>query len=215
MVVPEHESIDMQKMKIAGSLLKINLVTIHLFLLFFIADTLYMIKIEQENISVTTPYPAVTPQVLGVVEDESFPIRLKIPVINVDATIEYVGVTSDGEMAIPSNTINVGLFKLGPLPGKQGSAVISGHVNGTDGKDGVFFELKLLKQGDTLYVEELDGTITAFIVRETQVFDPGYAEDVFAMNVGAHLNLITCDGEWDETTQSYDKRLVVFTDRMN
>jgi len=38
---------------------------------------------------------------------------------------------------------------------------------------------------------------------------PGSA--LFANNDGAHLNLITCDGQWVANEKSYDHRLVVFS----
>lgn len=56
------------------------------------------------------------------------------------------------------------------------------------------------------------GTSTAFVVRESRLFDPGYADEVFSRNDGVYLNLITCDGVWDEAKNSYSKRLVVFAD---
>ena len=31
-------------------------------------------------------------------------------------------------------------------------------------------------------------------------------------NDGNHLNLITCDGEWNEDQKTFSKRLVVFSD---
>jgi len=69
-----------------------------------------------------------------------------------------------------------------------------------------------LKKGDRLYIEDGKGKSLAFVVQESRTYDPGYADDVFSRNDGAHLNLITCDGVWDGTKKSYSKRLVVFAD---
>jgi hypothetical protein len=52
----------------------------------------------------------------------------------------------------------------------------------------------------------------AFVVRESRTYNPGYAEEVFSANDGAHLNLVTCDGVWDGAKKSYSKRLVIFAD---
>jgi len=38
------------------------------------------------------------------------------------------------------------------------------------------------------------------------------AEKAFSPPAGSHLNLITCSGVWDAKTNSYTKRLVIFTD---
>lgn len=140
------------------------------------------------------------------------PIRLKIPVIDVNAEIQNVGVTQAGEMAVPSNAFDVGWFELGPRPGEKGSAVISGHVDGKKGEAGVFKNLYKLKKGDKLHIKDDKGTSTVFVVQEKRIYDPGYAEEVFSLNGKAHLNLITCDGVWDGAKKSYSKRLVVFAD---
>ena len=145
-------------------------------------------------------------------ESQKLPVRLKIPSINVDAAIEYVGVTPKGAMATPSNITSVGWFDLGPRPGENGNAVIAGHFDGENGEAGVFANLDKLKTGDKLYVEDSKGTSTTFIVRGSRAYNPGYANDVFSGTSSAHLNLITCNGVWDETKKSFSKRLVVFTD---
>lgn len=140
------------------------------------------------------------------------PVRLTIPAINVNAEIEHVGVNTRGEMEVPSNTVDVGWFKIGPRPGEKGSAVISGHFDGKDGKAGVFNNLHKLKKGDKIFMKDDKGKTTAFIVRESRIYNSGYAEEVFSLNDSAHLNLVTCDGVWDKNKKSYTKRLVVFTD---
>ena len=56
-----------------------------------------------------------------------FPVRLRIPSINVDAPVEYVGLTPDGAMDVPKERANVAWFNLGPRPGENGSAVVAGH----------------------------------------------------------------------------------------
>jgi LPXTG-site transpeptidase (sortase) family protein len=141
------------------------------------------------------------------------PVRLKIPKINIDVSIKYVGFTSKREMDVPKNAADAGWFKLGPRPGEKGSAVIDGHFNKKNGEAGVFFNLYKLNKGDKLYVTDNNGRSITFVVREGRFYDPGLAGDVFSLNDGiAHLNLITCDGVWDGAKKSYSKRLVVFSD---
>jgi LPXTG-site transpeptidase (sortase) family protein len=140
------------------------------------------------------------------------PVHLIIPVINVDANVQPLGITASGEMDMVGNTVDVGWFELGSKPGEKGSAVMAGHLDGINSETGVFNNLSKLKQGDKLYVEDNKGLLRAFVVRESRVYDPGYAEEVFSLNDKAHLNLITCDGSWDSSKKSYTKRLVVFTD---
>lgn len=143
------------------------------------------------------------------------PVRLLIPVINVNADIQYLGINSNGEMAVPNNIIDVGWLKSGSRPGEKGSAVIAGHFNGQNNQIGVFANLDKLKVGDTLYVEEDIGTSIAFIVKEKHLYDSGYADEVFNRNDNSYLNLITCDGVWNKSKKSYSQRLVIFTDITN
>jgi len=145
-------------------------------------------------------------------DSQGLPVRLKIPSISVDTEIEYTSINSKGEMDVPSNSANVGLFKLGPRPGDMGSAVIAGHLNDVNGAPGVFADLNKVNVGDKLYVEDNKGTSIVFIVREIRNYDSKYADEVFTRNDNAYLNLITCDGVWDEVKKSYSERLVVFTD---
>jgi len=142
----------------------------------------------------------------------NLPSRLLIPTIGVNAEIQYVGVNDKGEMEVPSNITDVGLFKFGVIPGQTGSAVIAGHFNGENNQEGVFANLNKLKAGDKLSIEDKTGKSITFIVQKKELYDSGYADDVFNQSGDAHLNLVTCDGLWDEAKKSYTKRLVIFSD---
>lgn len=143
------------------------------------------------------------------------PLRLKIPGINVDTSFEYVALTPDGAMDVPKERANVAWFELGQRPGENGSAVIAGHYGRENGKGSVFDNLYKLHKGDKLYIEDDGGAIITFVVRESRRYNPkADASGVFSSSdEKSHLNLVTCEGSWDETTQQYSKRLVVFTDR--
>lgn len=145
----------------------------------------------------------------------SRPVRIKIPSINVDSVVEYVGLTSDGTMDVPKERANVAWFNLGASPGENGNAVIAGHYGWENKKGSAFDNLYKLREGDKLYIENDKGETISFVVRESRRYEPkGDASDVFNSTDGkSHLNLITCEGVWDKSTQQYTKRLVVFTDR--
>lgn len=154
-------------------------------------------------------------QTLGVEtqkEGVGMPLRLRIPRINVDAAVEYVGVTSNGIMDVPKKIIDVGWFNLGPRPGEPGSAVIAGHFDGDWGQAAIFANLNKLKVGDILFIEDDKGKTISFVVNGSRTYNPGFAEEVFSSNDGIHLNLVTCDGVWDGAKKSFTKRLVVFAD---
>lgn len=197
------------------SLLKVVFVAFTLMLLFYLAYGLSEKQVGQRQPQ-NAPQPPETKKQTSAIETKKespgLPVRLRIPKINVEATIEFTGLTSEGAMEVPSNAINVGWFKLGPRPGEKGSAVIAGHFDGDNGGAGIFTNLNKLREGDELYIETNKGTSVAFVVRESRTYDPGHADEVFSRSDGAHLNLITCDGVWDGVKKSYSKRLVVFTD---
>lgn len=157
--------------------------------------------------------------VQGVIFEElislELPARLKIPKINVDALVKYVGITSDGTMDVPKDPADVAWFDLGPRPGEIGSAVIAGHEGWKNGIQAAFDNLYKLQKGDKVYIEDGKGTTTIFIVRDFRTYNQKEdASSVFSSSDGkAHLNLITCEGIWDKIKKSYSDRLVVFADK--
>lgn len=141
------------------------------------------------------------------------PIRLSIPRIAVDAVIEQVGLTSTGAMDVPKGPDGVAWLSIGPQPGKEGSAVIAGHWGWKGGRAAVFDRLNTLRKGDIVLVTDDQGAVRSFVVRETRIFAAtADATEVFTSTNGSHLNLVTCDGDWNAITESYSTRLVVFTD---
>lgn len=148
--------------------------------------------------------------------NSTLPVRIKIPKIKVNAVIESTGLTTQGAVGIPTGPANTAWFNLSPLPGAIGSSIITGHYGyWKNNKPTVFNNLNKLRKGDKIYVENGNGEITVFVVRESKSYNPeAEATDVFFSNDGkAHLNLITCDGVWDKVTKNYSNRLVVFTDK--
>lgn len=145
----------------------------------------------------------------------AFPVRLFIPKINVNAVVEYVGLTPDGNMDVPKERSHVAWFNLGPAPGEYGNAVMDGHYGINNRQASVFDDLHKLRKGDVISVENDKGMTVSFVVRESRRYDPNAdASSVFASSDGkSHLNLITCEGDWDTSTRQYSQRLVVFADK--
>ena len=144
-----------------------------------------------------------------------FPVRLKIPTINVDAALDYVGLTPGGDLDAPKGPVNAGWYDHGPRPGEKGSSVIDGHFDYKNNIPAVFNNLHTLQKGDKLYVEDERGTTITFVVRKLSTYRQNEDHsDVFRSSDGkAHLNLITCQGVWNQALKSYSTRLVVFADK--
>jgi LPXTG-site transpeptidase (sortase) family protein len=143
------------------------------------------------------------------------PVRLKIPKIGVDASLEHVSLTSREDLDAPKEPANAGWYDQGPRPGDSGNAIIDGHFGYKNHAPAVFDKLHSLQPGDNIYVEDENGVTTTFVVRATRKYSPNEdASDVFRPNDGGgHLNLITCHGAWNESEKSYATRLVVFSDK--
>lgn len=142
------------------------------------------------------------------------PLRLRVPSINVEATIEYVGLTKGGAMDVPKLHPNVAWYSLGTRPGNDGSAVIAGHYSWKkNGGGGVFGNLNQLRRGDRIYIDDDAGKSLVFIVQSNRLYDfDADAREIFSRSDGAFLNLITCAGTWDQSKQSSTQRRVVFAE---
>jgi len=143
------------------------------------------------------------------------PSRLKIPSISVDASVEHLGLTNEGAMDVPEDKDDVAWYKFGPHPGENGNAVIAGHYGWKENTPAVFDNLHKLKIGDKIYVENKNGSLITFVVREIQIYDKDAdASKVFWSDDNkAHLNLITCTGEWSDNEKTSSHRLIVFADK--
>lgn len=144
------------------------------------------------------------------------PVRLIIPKLNISSIVASVGVKPDGAMDIAKNPDNVAWYNLGARPGDKGSAVIAGHYGWDNGRGSVFNSLHTLIAGDTISVEDENGVIISFVVRASESHDPNTdATHIFRSSDGkSHLNLVTCEGTWSRSRQTYSSRLVVFADKV-
>lgn len=144
---------------------------------------------------------------------EAYPMRLQIPRIGIDASVEQVGIAKSGRMATPRKYADVAWFKLGTIPGDIGNAVIAGHLDNGFGLDAVFKHLDQLAPGDKISILRADGTETHFTVVSSIVYDKdSVPKDLFTAHDGARLVLITCDGTLIKTKDeglTYNNRRVI------
>ncbi len=149
------------------------------------------------------------------IKRNTYPAKISIESIGVNAPIESVGIL-DGAMAVPTFGHNVGWYSLGTKPGEPGSAVLAGHVNWKHGEDAVFTNLKNIHLGDTVTITNNYGQKTFFKVvdiKSVSLYED--TTEIFSSADGiSKLNLITCDGTWNDLLNTHDSRLVVFTERV-
>ncbi len=138
------------------------------------------------------------------------PVRLRVPVIEVDSALVRLGVDDAGALVPPSDFARAGWFAGGPAPGETGPAVIAGHVDSSEGP-AVFFRLAHLAPGDEVLVDRADGTTARFTVTAVDRYAKAEfpTERVYGPTPRAELRLITCGGEFDPEVGSYRDNVVV------
>jgi sortase (surface protein transpeptidase) len=141
------------------------------------------------------------------------PVRLRIPALEIDTVVQWVGIDAEGRMGVPNNYTDVAWYELGPTPGTPGNAVIAGHLDSKSGP-AVFYHLEDLVPGDEIFTTTADGQEFRFVVTtlETYSADDAPLERIFGDATAPQLNLITCDGAFDRAVREYDKRLVVYAE---
>jgi len=114
---------------------------------------------------------------------------------------------------VPKTVSGVGWYRYGPTPGQSGSAVLLGHVDSYRGP-GVFFNLKRLRAGAAIYVGLANGHTATFRVRRVVLYPKdAFPDELIYTKVGPpELTLVTCGGQFDFSTRSYESNVVVFSD---
>ena len=145
----------------------------------------------------------------------TYPKQLTIPVIKVNAKVQYIGVASNGKMATPNNFSDVGWFQNGVIPGDKGSAVINGHVDNGLAFPAVFADLNKLNIGDDIYIDTVGGDTLHFQVINIKNYDANAeTSEIFNQNDGNYLKLITCAGVWSILHRTHNQRLVITAEKI-
>lgn len=159
----------------------------------------------------TSRAPAENP-INAVKNDGIAPEKIAIPSIGVEAEVLHLGITDNGEMAVPSTIDEVSWFEPGYEPGENGRAVIAGHVDGID-SPAVFWDLSKLAAGDEIIVEG-EGSRLVFKVYAMESVELELADvsSVFGYRSSPELVLITCSGAYDSDRGTRAERLIVYAE---
>ena len=164
----------------------------------------------------TTAKPHEPPGVAGfhsvrTYDQPALPVRLQIPAIDVSTPLVKLGRLPDGSLEVPKDWGTAGWYDKGPRPGQPGPAVILGHVDSKTGR-AVFYQLRALRPGDTVWVGLADGRMLTFRVQRVQRYpkDEFPTEAVYFPTLNRELRLITCGGEFDYARHSYLDNIVVY-----
>jgi sortase (surface protein transpeptidase) len=146
----------------------------------------------------------------------NLPKYLKIGKLGVNSRVVPLGITAANQLKAPTNIYDTGWYNASAQPGDPGSngaVLIDGHVHGPT-LPGVFANIKKLVPGDTLQIVRGDNKIFNYKVVKVQNYDADTL-DMSNLLASIHpgqpgLNLITCGGQFDRTSQEYKQRTAVF-----
>lgn len=139
------------------------------------------------------------------------PRKITITSAGIVAFIQQVAIDQHGAVAVPNNVNLTGWYTGSVKPGEAGVSIIDGHVYGRYGP-AVFTNLHKVQSGDVMTVEFGDGTKHEFSVFASKQVPLSEASSTMLYQepgVERQLNVITCGGTFDKTTQSYPDRLIV------
>ncbi|MFE9724992.1 class F sortase [Streptomyces sp. NPDC005794] len=152
------------------------------------------------------PRPAVQPL------PPSTPLRLRIPVLRVDAPLMKLALNAAGALEPPpdNNPVLTGWYAGGTVPGSVGTAVTTGHVDTRVGP-GVFHALGSVRKGATVEIVRADRSTAVFTVYAVEVHSKKNFPDakVYGPSARPELRVITCGGGYNKTT-GYQDNVVVF-----
>jgi hypothetical protein len=140
------------------------------------------------------------------------PIEIQLPKLDVTSRLVSIGVERDGELEIPEDVQTVGWYRYGPRPGdRQGSIVMSGHVDSAEQGKGAFFQLGRLRPGDPVVVRTSDGKSWRYrvVAREEWPKTEVPLDRIFARGGAPRLTLVTCGGGFREDIRSYQDNVAV------
>ncbi len=145
--------------------------------------------------------------------DPTKPRNLAIPSLGVNAAATEVGLNSKNEIGTPASIRNVSWYNgSSPLLDKEGTSVIVGH-RGTDRYNGVFYKLDQLKAGAAVVATMGDGKTITYKVEGSETVPSNQLEMSkylsYLGNTTRVLYLITCEGDYNDTTHSYPARVIV------
>jgi Sortase domain/PT repeat len=187
----------------------------------------------QPTVQHLIPGPLIAPNLSLQAGPVDVPLELRIPSIQVSASVAGVGLTAANVMDAPKGPISDPVwqkafwYRGSGIPGDSGTATFAGHVNDVLGQPAVFARLKDLLPGDQIIIHDTrSGQDVVFLVTESKTYslqeavDPTVLKQVYGAGpvVGrapepatdglSHLTLITCAGDF--VGGSYDHRLVIY-----
>ncbi len=148
----------------------------------------------------------IPPQPIDLIYDDLDTMRLEIPVLDIEAPIVGVPVSSEGwNLTWLGN--DVGWLQGTAFPTWAGNSGLTAHVTDVNGEPGLFANLQDLKWGDQIIIHAWG---QSYIYEVRSILDYVDPEDTSSLEHEEYpwITLITCHG-YDLESDSYNWRLVV------
>lgn len=142
----------------------------------------------------------------------SAPVRIRVAGLDIDMTIDAVGLADDGTMALPPNPAVAGWYRFGSGPGSTaGATVVAAHVDSLAYSLGPFARLADAPTGTEIVLDTADGGSHRYALASTESVQKQAVPwpAVFDRTGDPRLTLVTCGGEFDYTAKRYLSNVLV------
>lgn len=136
---------------------------------------------------------------------------LFIPSVGIYAPV-ITSILREGTWDVSQLGMNVGHLQGTSWLDEPGNVVMSGHVEMSDGRQGIFATLDEVQVGESIVVNH-HGNEYAYTVRETFSVEPDDISVLYDQDIDT-LTLITC-ADYDFLSDTYEQRLVVVAERVD
>lgn len=166
------------------------------------------------------------------------PLTFRAPSVGIDAPVLAVGRTASGAMDAPEGPASSPLwhdtfwYRGGSEPGQLGTTTIAGHVDDVLGRPGAFWNVRDLKVGDVVEIDDSrDGARARYRITDAGVYsyaqanspdllmrlygEAAYNGDPSERNLASdsmsRISIITCTGVFHRGSSfGYDHRFIAF-----
>jgi hypothetical protein len=168
-------------------------------------------KVTQPGPTVRVPKAVRNFRSTRVVPATPLPVRLRIPSLHVDTSLEHLSRGPSGAINVPKHWLRAGWYEQSARPGEPGAAVLLGHVDSPYGP-AVFAALSTVRRGARVLLDRADGSTVGFRVTRIELHKRTRFPKVrvYWPTLQRELRLITCGGEYVRSRGGYQSNVVVF-----
>jgi Sortase domain len=168
-------------------------------------------KVTQPGPTVRVPSAVRNFRSTRVVPATPLPVRLRIPSLQVDTSLEHLARGPSGAINVPKHWLRAGWYENSARPGEPGAAVLLGHVDSPYGP-AVFAALSTVRRGARVLLDRADGSTVGFRVTRIELHKRTRFPKVrvYWPTLQRELRLITCGGQYIRSRGGYQSNVVVF-----